>query len=89
MAQVTERIIDVGEGTITVDVTFDDVTLALVRVTATNNGTQPAIFHVRRSRSRGTWHEATLDGGASTTFNAGGPVRSMDDLGSWSLAVVE
>lgn len=87
MAEVTTRHATFYEGLIFIDVVEDDaapLNRNLVRIEATNDSARPFTIEIQRGNGV-VWQSRTLAAGESVSVNAGGPVRSVDDLPVWRM----
>lgn len=85
MALITERLTNVREGWLTVDVEYDDVTLRVQTITVTPNVPPGYVCYaaIHRGGSQQPWREATFDSSSSTYQQSrpfGGGFNNRDQI---------
>lgn len=90
MALLTDRILTVREGWLTVDVTWDDITLRVERILAVCSAPVPTTVRLYRGESAQPWREATLTDGETydETRPFGGGFNTLDQLQGIGCEVV-
>lgn len=86
---LTDRLMTVRDGWLTVDVTWDDVTGRLERIVATCASPNPIHLEIRRGGNPNPWREATLTNGQvydeSRPF--GGGLTTLADIAGLACEV--
>lgn len=86
MAQVTIPVLS-GPG-FRLTATFDDVTEALVSYRGVIDAGVTVEYELWRSSNRQPWRSGTLAGPVDETFQAGGPIQNISDIGHMSIREV-